>query len=128
MEPRRLPPRSAQFPAPSPAATRTTQRNTILPRAQTRARSTRTMDRQYTKFQQKAIKNFYDNRESISLQRLGELVTDLYLAEGKSRATKWKQIATALERSGVPKTEIDHLLKKDDVSLLAKKVTELTGK
>ena len=45
------------------------------------------MDRQYSKFQQKAIKNFYDNRESISIQRLGELVTDLYLAEGKSRAT-----------------------------------------
>ncbi len=86
------------------------------------------MERQYSKFQQKAIKNFYDNRESISLQRLGELVTDLYLAEGKSRATNWKQIATALERSGVPKTEIDHLLKKDDVTLLAKKVTELTGK
>ncbi len=54
------------------------------------------MDRQYTKFQQKAIKNFYDNRESISIQRLGELVTDLYLAEGKSRGTKWKQIAAAL--------------------------------
>ena len=86
------------------------------------------MDRQYTKFQQKAIKNFYDNRESISLQRLGELVTDLYLAEGKGRATKWKQIATAMERLGVPKSEIDHLVKKDDVSLLAKKVTELTGK
>ncbi len=86
------------------------------------------MDRQYSKFQQKAIKNFYDNRESISLQRLGELVTDLYLAEGKSRATKWKQIATALERSGVPKSEIDHLVKKDDPALLAKMVTELTGK
>lgn len=85
------------------------------------------MERQYTKFQQKAIKNFYDNRESISIQRLGELVTDLYLAEGKSRATKWKQIAAALERLAVPKAEIDHLLKKDDVALLAKKVTELTG-
>jgi hypothetical protein len=86
------------------------------------------MDRQYNKFQQKAIKNFYDNRESISLQRLGELVTDLYLAEGKSRATKWKQIAAALERLGVPKTEIDHLVKKDDPALLAKKVTEISSK
>jgi hypothetical protein len=86
------------------------------------------MDRQYTKFQQKAIKNFYDNRESISIQRLGELVTDLYLAEGKSRATKWKQITAAMEKLGVPKTEIEHLIKKDDVALLAKKVTELTSK
>jgi hypothetical protein len=86
------------------------------------------MDRQYTKFQQKAIKNFYDNRETISLQRLGELVTDLYLAEKKARATKWKQISAALERVGVPQAEIDHLVKKDDPALLAKKVSELSGK
>jgi hypothetical protein len=87
-----------------------------------------TMDRQYSKFQQKAIKNFYDNRESISIQRLGELVTDLYLAEGKARATKWKTISTALERLGVPKAEIAHLVKKDDAGMLAKKVTELSAK
>jgi hypothetical protein len=86
------------------------------------------MDRQYSKFQQKAIKNYYDNRENISLQRLGELVTDLYLAEGKSRATKWKQVAAALEKVGVPKSEIAHLMKKDDAALLAKKVSDLTGK
>jgi len=86
------------------------------------------MDRQYTKFQQKAIKNFYDNRENISLQRLGELVTDLYLAEGKGRATKWKTIAASLERLGVPATEIQQLVKKDDPALLAKKVAELTSK
>ncbi|MBX3425706.1 MAG: hypothetical protein KF688_08510 [Pirellulales bacterium] len=86
------------------------------------------MDRQYSKFQQKAIKNFYDNRDAISLQRLGELVTDLYLAEGKTRASKWKQIAAALERCGVPAQEIEHLQKQDDPALLAKKVTELQGK
>lgn len=86
------------------------------------------MDRQYSKFQQKAIKNFYDNRESISIQRLGELVTDLFLAEGKTRATKWKTISTALERLGVPAGEIAQLVKKDDAALLAKKVSELSGK
>ncbi|HMP08469.1 MAG TPA: hypothetical protein PJ982_19135 [Lacipirellulaceae bacterium] len=86
------------------------------------------MDRQYTKFQKKAIKNFYDNREAISIQRLGELVTDLYLAEGKGRAAKWKQVSAALARLGVPESEIAHLAKKDDVALLAKKVSELSGK
>ena len=86
------------------------------------------MDRQYSKFQQKAIKNYYDNREAISIQRLGELVTDLYLAEGKSRATKWKAIAAALGKLGVPESEIAQLVKKDDPALLAKKVTELSGK
>ncbi len=45
-----------------------------------------------SKYQQKIIKNYYDNREAISLQRLGELVTELYLAEGKARQKQWKNI------------------------------------
>ena len=31
----------------------------------------------------KIIKNYYENRDAISLQRLSELVTELYLAEGQ---------------------------------------------
>jgi hypothetical protein len=85
------------------------------------------MDRQYSKFQQRAIKNFYENRDAISIQRLGELVTDLYLAEGKGRAAKWKQIAAALARLGVPEAEVVHLMKKDDPQLLARKVNELSA-
>lgn len=86
------------------------------------------MDRQYSKFQQRAIKNYYDNREAISLQRLGELVTDLYLAEGKTRQTKWKQAAAALEKAGVKPAEIERLVTKDDPALLAKVVEELHAK
>jgi hypothetical protein len=50
-----------------------------------------------SKHQQKIIKNYYENREAISLQRLSELVTELYLAEGKGRQKQWKNIASALE-------------------------------
>ena len=83
------------------------------------------MDRKYSKYQQKAIKNYYDNREAISLQRLGELVTDLYLTEGKGRAAKWKQAAAALEKLGVKQGEIEQLLQHDDPQRLAKKVEQL---
>ena len=38
-----------------------------------------------SKYQEKVIKDFYKNREAISLQKLAELVTELYLAEGKAR-------------------------------------------
>ena len=86
------------------------------------------MTKNYSKYQQKIIKNYYDNRESISLQRLGELVTDLYLAEGKTRATKWKQAAGALEKLGVKQAEITQLLKHDDPARLAKKVEELMAR
>ncbi len=82
----------------------------------------------YSKHQQKIIKSYYDNRGAISLQRLSELVTDLYLAEGKARETKWKQAVGALEKMGVPKKRIDHLRKQDNPTLLAKLVEEFMAK
>src|SRR3954468_8000660 len=86
------------------------------------------MEKSYSKYQQKIIKNFYDNREAISLQRLSELVTELYLAEGKAREKQWKYIDGALKKLGLPADRIEHLRKKDDPKLLAKLVEELMAK
>ena len=66
---------------------------------------------EYTKFQQKAIKNYYDNREGIAMQRVQELCTELYLAEGKKLEQHWKTLVTHLEALKVPKKQIDHLVK-----------------
>jgi hypothetical protein len=81
-----------------------------------------------SKHQQKIIKNYYDNREAISLQRLSELVTDLYLAEGKKRVKQWEYIVAALEKLKIPRTRIDHLLAQDNPALVAKLVEELLAK
>ncbi|MEX0643635.1 MAG: hypothetical protein WD468_13105 [Pirellulales bacterium] len=86
------------------------------------------MDKKFTKHQQKLIKNYYDNREAISLQRLSELVTELYLAEGKGREKQWKYIIGALQKLGLPEARIEHLRKKDDPRLLAELVEELMAK
>ncbi len=87
------------------------------------------MDNQkHTKYQQKIIKNYYENREAISLQRLSELVTELYLSEGKARERQWKFIVGALEKLKLPADRIEHLRKKDDPKLLAKLVEELLTK
>jgi hypothetical protein len=86
------------------------------------------MDKQYSKYQQKIIKNFYNNREAISLQRLSELVTELYLSQGKARERQWKYIVTALEKLGLPRDRIEHLRTRDDPQLLAKLVEELMAK
>ena len=83
------------------------------------------MAKHYSKHQQKIIKNYYDNREAISLQRLSELVTELYIAEGKARARQWKYIVAALEKLNVPATRIRHLRDQDNPELLAKLVQEL---
>ena len=41
-------------------------------------------------YQNKVIKNYYDNRENIALQRCQEIVTELYLATGKKRQRQWE--------------------------------------
>ncbi|TWT90916.1 hypothetical protein Mal64_13150 [Pseudobythopirellula maris] len=86
------------------------------------------MEKQYSKHQQKIIKNFYDNREASGLQRLQELVTELYLSEGKKREKQWEYIEKALDKVGVKPDRIAHLRKQDDPALLAKLVEELMAK
>ncbi|MEM6329827.1 MAG: hypothetical protein AAF790_06215 [Planctomycetota bacterium] len=86
------------------------------------------MERQYSKYQQKVIKNYYDNREASGLQRLQELVTELYLAEGKKREKQWEYIEKALAKTGMKPERIAHLRQQDDPQLLAKVVEELMSK
>lgn len=83
------------------------------------------MEKQYSKHQQKIIKNFYDNREAAGLQRLQELVTELYLAEGKKREKQWEYIEKALAKTGMKPDRIAHIRKSDDPALVAKVVEEL---
>ncbi len=86
------------------------------------------MAKEYSKYQQNIIKRYYDNREAASLQRLQELVTELYLAEGKARERQWKYILAALEKLELPPDRIDHLRQQDDPAMLAKLVEELMTK
>ena len=78
-----------------------------------------------SKYQQKIIKNYYDNRESISLQRVQELVTELYLTEGKKRQKHWDSIATHLEKLGVKESQIEHLKKEDKPELVANLIQKM---
>ncbi len=74
----------------------------------------------YSRYQQQCIKNYYNNRESIAYQRVGELVTELYLAEGKKREKVWDSIASHLKKMNVPPDRIAHLRAQDKPELVAK--------
>ncbi|NQU23928.1 MAG: hypothetical protein HQ567_21810, partial [Candidatus Nealsonbacteria bacterium] len=76
-------------------------------------------------YQQRVIRNYYENQDAILLQRLGDLLTDLYLAEGKARARLWKRAATAMEKLKVSKKQIDHLVASDNPALLATELKKL---
>ncbi len=80
---------------------------------------------EFTPYQQKVIKRYYDNKDTIQRQRLAELVTELYLAEGKKQERVWNAAAGAMQKLGVPQTRIEHLVKKRDPKLVAELVKEL---
>ena len=83
---------------------------------------------EHTKFQQKVIRNYYDNREGIALQRVQELVTELYLSTGKKRDKHWESLALHLGKLGVKPDVIAHLRKEDKPELVAKLVEKLMAK
>ena len=81
-------------------------------------------------YQDRVIRRYYQHRDEIMLQRLGELVTDLYLAEGKSKTRLWKRVAEVLAKLKVPKDQIQHLVRSDNPTLVAnllKKLLEQSG-
>jgi len=81
----------------------------------------------YTRHQQGIIKRYYRNLDTIQAQRLSELVTELYLADGKRREKLWQSAAATMQKLEVPQQRIDHLVKKKDPALLAALVKELMG-
>ena len=84
--------------------------------------------RNYSPYQQKIIKRYYDNQGDLSHQRLAELVSELYLAEGKKKAKAWENVATAMAKLGVPQSRIDHVMKQQNPALVAEVVKELEAK
>jgi hypothetical protein len=80
-----------------------------------------------TAYQQQVIRNYYRNRDTIATQRLSELITDLYLAEGKARERLWGRVAAALEKLEVPKAQIDRLVESNDPALVARQLEKLLG-
>jgi hypothetical protein len=81
----------------------------------------------YTPYQQKIIKRYYKNFDTIKFQRLSELATDLYLSEGKKRDRLWNQVADALRKLEFPESRIAHLIQKRDPAILVGILKELEG-
>ena len=79
-------------------------------------------------YQDRIIRNYYQNHDEIMLQRLGDLVTDLYLAEGNARARLWKRVAEILDKLKVPQSQIQHLVDSDDPAKVANALKKLLEK
>ena len=81
----------------------------------------------FNRAQQGIIVRYYQNIDSIQLQRLADLAGELYLAEGKKLERTWKAIAATLEKLEIPATRIAHILKEAKPELVAGVVKELSA-
>ncbi len=81
--------------------------------------------REYSDYQKKIIKRFYDNRDDIDFRRLSEIASDLYLATGKKTERLWKQASEIMTRMNVPPSRIAHVLKSANPAILAEVVNDI---
>jgi len=78
-----------------------------------------------SKYQKQVISRYYDNIDTIMLNKLGELVTELYLADTPAKQDKlWQRAYKAMVKLKVPPAIIDHIMKKTDVETLAKNLQD----
>jgi hypothetical protein len=77
-------------------------------------------------YQQKIVKRYYQNLDTIALTRLAELVSDLAVATDAKAAEKlWKRASEALKRGGVEAAEVDSIVTAKDTKRLATLVGEM---
>ena len=79
-------------------------------------------------YQDRIIRRYYQNQDAIMLQKLGDMVTDLYLAEGKAKDRLWKRLAAALKNLKIPNAQIDHIVRSDNPTLAANLLKKLLEK
>ncbi len=76
-------------------------------------------------YQKEVISRYYENLDTIMLGKLGEMVTDLYLADTPAKKQRlWQRVHKAMVKLKVPPAIIDHIMQKKDVEILAKNLQD----
>lgn len=77
----------------------------------------------FTPYQQGIIKRFYEHRDTLALQRLAEIVSDLYVETSEAKITRaWKAAHKQLLAAGVHPHEAQSIVSDRDLGALAKVV------
>jgi len=76
-------------------------------------------------YQKEVISRYYENLDTIMLGKLGELVSELYLADTPAKRERlWQRAHKAMVKLKVHPAIIDHIMQKRDVEILAKNLQD----
>ena len=83
---------------------------------------------EHTPYQKKIIEGYYEHRDGIMLGKLGEIVTELFLAEsGRKRDQLWTRAEKAMKALSVPASVVTHILAERKPDTLARHLREWQG-
>jgi hypothetical protein len=81
--------------------------------------------KEHSIYQNKVISNYYGNLNAIMLQKLQELVTELFLADKETKKDRlWERAQKAMEKLKIKPNIIGHIMQKRDVEILAKNLQD----
>ncbi len=81
--------------------------------------------RDYSENQQRIISKYYNQLDTIMLQKLQELVGELYLADTDAKRNRlWQRVQKAMVNLKVPDDIAEHIMAKKDVETLARNLQE----
>ncbi len=81
--------------------------------------------REHSAHQKNIIRNYYENLDTIMLQRLQELVTDLYLADSDAKRQRlWLRVEKAMVKLTVPASMAEHILETRSPEVLANNIQD----
>ena len=80
----------------------------------------------YTPYQKGVIKRYYEHRDTLALQTLSEIVSDLYVATSEKKIdAAWKRVKPHLLAAGVHEHQASHIVEDRDLGALARLLAEL---
>ena len=79
-----------------------------------------------TPHQKGIVKRYYENKETIQTQKLGEIVSELSVCtDEKKRKRLWKSARTALLNAGVHEGKVEKVVNSGKVDKLAEVLSEV---
>lgn len=80
-----------------------------------------------TKFQQGVIRRYYEHFDTISLQKLSEIVSEIYIAEANKPVKLWEKAKAVLSRVAAEDPRVAQIIAKKDIQGLARLANELNA-
>ncbi len=84
--------------------------------------------KEHSQYQKTVISGYYENLDTIMLQKLSELVTELYLADTKAKQDRlWQRAHKAMVKLKIRPALIDHIMEKRGIEILARNLQDWLG-